>query len=227
MSDLWSEICERRADIATVPTVVAGTKCDLPSKKIFSDTAQAWVSRLNGQVRYLEVSAKTNLRITDIFRSLLELSGFPRCKSDAALETDDMDDRPYTPSPPLRRHRSMRARTPTRELSELDIRRTTPFPPPTVSQMSQPSLMVPAPDSPGLGGLRRNRSLRLKPSKEPESAKTEVQRTLSGGDKPEKLSRSGSLIRRTKHMSLKMRRHGETPKNKDDQLADESDCKIS
>ncbi|RCN30404.1 hypothetical protein ANCCAN_16838 [Ancylostoma caninum] len=80
MSDLWQEICERRPDINTLPIVVVGNKCDLPSKKIFEATARAFTSRLSADVRYLEVSAKCNLRVTDIFRTLLELSGFPRCK---------------------------------------------------------------------------------------------------------------------------------------------------
>ncbi|VDM64477.1 unnamed protein product [Angiostrongylus costaricensis] len=77
MSDIWQEISARRPDLATLPVVVVGNKCDLPSKKIFEDTAKAFTSRLSGDVRYLEVSAKTNLRVTEIFRTLLELSGFP------------------------------------------------------------------------------------------------------------------------------------------------------
>ncbi|KIH48036.1 hypothetical protein ANCDUO_21898, partial [Ancylostoma duodenale] len=62
MSDLWQEICERRPDINTLPIVVVGNKCDLPSKKIFEATAKAFTSRLSADVRYLEVSAKCNLR---------------------------------------------------------------------------------------------------------------------------------------------------------------------
>ncbi|KJH39982.1 Ras family protein [Dictyocaulus viviparus] len=86
MSDIWQEICERRPDIMTLPVVVVGNKCDLPSKKIFEDTAKAFTSRLNADVRYLEVSAKCNIRVTDIFRTLLELSGFPRCSDILFIE---------------------------------------------------------------------------------------------------------------------------------------------
>lgn len=39
-----------------------------------------------------------------------------------------------------------------------------------------------------------------------------------------KLSRTSSLIKRTKHLSLKMRRHGEKPA---EQIPDDSDCVIS
>ncbi|ETN68994.1 Ras family protein [Necator americanus] len=139
MSDLWQEICERRPDINTLPIVVVGNKCDLPSKKIFEATARAFTSRLSADVRYLEVSAKCNLRVTDIFRTLLELSGFPRCK--------------------------------------------------------------------------------IKPTK---NGKEPLDRRPS--DETCKLSRSASLIKRTKHLSLRMRRHGD--KVGDDEIVDESDCQI-
>ncbi|VDO32125.1 unnamed protein product [Heligmosomoides polygyrus] len=48
--------------------------------QIFEATARAFTNRLSADVRYLEVSAKCNIRVTEIFRTLLELSGFPRCK---------------------------------------------------------------------------------------------------------------------------------------------------
>ncbi|KHN80303.1 GTP-binding protein [Toxocara canis] len=78
MSELWSEICERRADIRQMPTVVVGNKSDLLSKKIYEATATAWTSRLNAKVRYVEASAKTAENVVSIFRNLLQLSGFPR-----------------------------------------------------------------------------------------------------------------------------------------------------
>ncbi|VDD87022.1 unnamed protein product [Enterobius vermicularis] len=75
MSDVWNEICESRTDLRDLPTVVAGNKCDLSTKKIFEATATAWTSRLNANIRYLETSAKTGENITNVFRTLLELSG--------------------------------------------------------------------------------------------------------------------------------------------------------
>uniref|UniRef100_A0A0K0DN87 Ras family protein n=1 Tax=Angiostrongylus cantonensis TaxID=6313 RepID=A0A0K0DN87_ANGCA len=106
MSDIWQEICARRPDLATLPVVVVGNKCDLPSKKIFEDTAKAFTSRLSGDVRYLEVSAKTNLRVTEIFRTLLELSGFPHNNS---------KNREWVASSPLLRVKSARTRSTSRE----------------------------------------------------------------------------------------------------------------
>lgn len=34
MSDVWNEICESRTDLRDLPTVVAGNKCDLSTKKV-------------------------------------------------------------------------------------------------------------------------------------------------------------------------------------------------
>lgn len=45
--------------------------------QIFEATANAWTSRLNANVRYIECSAKTGQNIPKIFDTLIELSGFP------------------------------------------------------------------------------------------------------------------------------------------------------
>jgi hypothetical protein len=45
--------------------------------QIYEATANAWTSRLNANVRYLECSAKTGQSIPKIFDTLIELSGFP------------------------------------------------------------------------------------------------------------------------------------------------------
>ncbi|VDL75580.1 unnamed protein product [Nippostrongylus brasiliensis] len=215
MSDLWQEICERRPDLSTLPIVVAGNKCDLPTKKIFEATAKAFTSRLSADVRYLEVSAKSNLRVTEIFRTLLELSGFPRCKVSSfewagggALD-DDGQDFDLTREPQaLRRVNTARARPLEKNGHH----------PSMDKQKTQPSLAVPL----DLGdGLKRNRSLRIKSTRK-EKEKEPLERRPS--DETCKLSRSASLIRRTKHLSLRMRRHGD--KIGDEEVVDESDCKI-
>lgn len=59
-------------------------------------------------------------------------------------------------------------------------------------------------------------------SPRPQPEKEQLERRTS--DESNKLGRSGSLIRRTKHLSLKMRRHGDKV---EEAFVDESDCKIS
>ncbi|KAK6033176.1 hypothetical protein OSTOST_00607 [Ostertagia ostertagi] len=84
-------------------------------------------------------------------------------------------------------------------------------------QLTLPSLAIPM----HVGDLKRNRSLRIS-SPRREKDKEKLERRPS--DESAKLSRSASLIRRTKHLSLRMRRHGD--KVGDDEAVDESDCKI-
>ncbi|EPB80900.1 hypothetical protein ANCCEY_00102 [Ancylostoma ceylanicum] len=237
MSDLWQEICERRPDINTLPIVVVGNKCDLPSKKIFEATAKAFTSRLSADVRYLEVSAKCNLRVTDIFRTLLELSGFPRCKRSKFLYSSCMDvirlvqsagggaledvgdgqaSNELDRDPALRRVNTARARAVSREIRSKPEEKNG-HPPAMDKQQTLPILAIPM----NLGDLKRNRSLRIK-SPKIDKEKEQLERRPS--DETCKLSRSASLIKRTKHLSLRMRRHGD--KVGDDELVDESDCKI-
>ncbi|XGW32689.1 hypothetical protein V3C99_017321 [Haemonchus contortus] len=225
MSDLWQEICERRPDISTLPIVVVGNKCDLPTKKIFEATAKAFTSRLSADVRYLEVSAKNNFRVTEIFRTLLELSGFPRCKAGGG-GLDDPADSPTTDElnnehQALRRVNTARARP-----SNKESPRQTPeefkngHPPVMGKQLTLPALATLAIPM-NVGELKRNRSLRVSPRKEKEKEKLERRPS----DETCKLSRSASLIRRTKHLSLRMRRHGERAGD-DEATVDESDCNI-
>ncbi|VDM76920.1 unnamed protein product [Strongylus vulgaris] len=89
--------------------------------------------------------------------------------------------------------------------------------PPMDKQQTLPILAIPM----NLGDLKRNRSLRIK-SPKVEKEKEQLDRRPS--DDSCKLSRSASLIKRTKHLSLRMRRHGD--KVGDDEIVDESDCKI-
>ncbi|TMS35957.1 hypothetical protein L596_003238 [Steinernema carpocapsae] len=220
MSDLWSEICERRPDINLLPTVVVGNKCDLTTKKIFQATAQAWTSRLSADVRYLEVSAKTSLNVVEIFRNLLDLSGFPRCKAaGGALEQNPNQEAPEE-STMLRRYNTIKCRPTNREiyLKQLNRENSPRGPPDFVQQQSNPTLAIP---NDAFSGLKRNRSLRVRPSNEEDKMK-EVNDKHRAHDDQKLLGRSGSLIRRTKHLSLKMRRHGE----KQPVEHDDSDCNI-
>uniref|UniRef100_A0A1I7ZV00 GTP-binding protein Di-Ras2 n=1 Tax=Steinernema glaseri TaxID=37863 RepID=A0A1I7ZV00_9BILA len=218
MSDLWNEICERRPDIHLLPTVVIGNKCDLASKKIFQATAQAWTSRLSADVRYLEVSAKTSLNVVEIFRNLLELSGFPRCKA-AGGALEDMPDHRQDDSVGLRRYNTFKCRPTNREvyLKQLNTENAPKCPPDFVQQQSNPSLTIPAE---GFSGLKRNRSLRIRSTNDEEKMKDANDKRPH--DDQKLLGRSSSLIRRKKHLSLKMRRHGE----KQPAEHDDSDCNI-
>uniref|UniRef100_A0A158R5K9 GTP-binding protein n=1 Tax=Syphacia muris TaxID=451379 RepID=A0A158R5K9_9BILA len=153
MSDLWNEICESRTNIRDVPTVVAGNKSDLPTKKIFEATATAWTSRLNANIRYLETSAKTAQNITNVFRTLLEISG----------------------------------------LTFLKV-------------------------------LFLNLKLQIK-SKKPEKNEEEKGANRGiGSENTLRLGRSKSLIRRTKHLSLKIRKSGDKQLNNNEE---DGDCRVS
>eukprot|EP00081_Caenorhabditis_elegans_P025356 NP_508490.3 Sperm-Specific family, class R [Caenorhabditis elegans] len=227
MSDIWQEICSRRSDLNELPIVVVGNKCDVENKKIYEETAKAFTNRLSSDVRYIEVSAKDNIRITDVFRTLLELSGFPRCKAGGGRLDDVAEDEETRSSPSIRRSATVRAKSTTRRdprktlmedekntASTKNGSQSAREQPQLDKQASHPVLAVPL----HIGDLKRNLSLRMK---SPRRDKEQVERKLS--DEP-KISRSSSLIRRTKHLSLKMRRHGE--KSNHEEIVDESDCKI-
>uniref|UniRef100_A0A1I7WX67 Small monomeric GTPase n=1 Tax=Heterorhabditis bacteriophora TaxID=37862 RepID=A0A1I7WX67_HETBA len=192
MSDLWQEICERRPDLSVLPVVVVGNKCDLPSKKIFEATARAFTSRLSSDVRYLEVSAKSNIRVTEIFRTLLELSGFPRCKAGGGAledlaEGQSADD--FERDPALRRVNTARARPLNRDVFRQKHEERNGHNSSRDNFDKQQSLITLATNSNG-SDLKRNRSLRLK---SPRNEKQSLDRRPS--DELCKVGRSSSLIR--------------------------------
>ncbi|MFH4976966.1 hypothetical protein AB6A40_003675 [Gnathostoma spinigerum] len=179
MSDIWSEIGERRSDIRQVPSVVVGNKSDLNDKKIFDATANSWTSRLNANVRYIEASAKNRSNIVSIFKTLLDLSDFVK---------------------------------PVGEKSAI------------AASISSGIHLLTLNDSPLIttpgftdGGLKRHVSLRVHSSREKE--KNKLQRHPSD----ESVKRSGSIIRRTKHLSIKKTKHN----GRGCDTVDESDCNIS
>ncbi|CAI5456068.1 unnamed protein product [Caenorhabditis angaria] len=224
MSDIWQEICARRPDINELPVVVVGNKCDVPTKKIYEETARAFTNRLSADVRYIEVSAKDNIRITEVFRTLLELSGYPKCKVGGGGLEDVAEGNEDDKSPSLRRAQTMRAKQMKRDTQKQIIEEkngTGTKTPPLDKQVSHPILAVPM----HIGDLKRNLSLRMKSprrDKDKDKEKDAVERHFS--EDSSKMSRSYSIIRRTKHLSLKMRRHGE--KGTNEEIVDESDCKI-
>uniref|UniRef100_A0A914D3M3 Uncharacterized protein n=1 Tax=Acrobeloides nanus TaxID=290746 RepID=A0A914D3M3_9BILA len=249
MSDLWSEICERRDNIQSIPIVVVGNKADLPTKKIYEATATAWTSRLNADVRYVEASAKTNTNINTIFSKLLELSGFPFEKPDE--EVDDQNEKPVlqkrssrtalskrnsggsVKTPPPKTPPSTKTslpssphnKSPPQQFSPTD--KTHPPARNTLSvdnhtmeilqQQLNSSLTLLPMDM--VANLRRNRSLRVKAI---ENNVDENGQNGTNGHAP--LSRTGSLIRRTKHMSLRLRKNHD---KQEIEPQDDQECRIS
>ncbi|VDK43116.1 unnamed protein product [Anisakis simplex] len=193
MSELWSEICERRADIRQMPTVIVGNKRDVSSKKIYEATASAWTSRLNANIRYIEASAKTSENVISIFRNLLELSNFPNNnrnisrKCGGSVEGGSVDD-----STKLQQHHVALSCS----LS------------PSIARSSN-------------NDLKRNRSLRVKSTQQ---KKDHLERRTSD-DEMKSLERSSSLIRRTKHLSFRIRAH--TNRALEETNNDQSDCRIT
>uniref|UniRef100_F1LBX4 GTP-binding protein Rhes n=1 Tax=Ascaris suum TaxID=6253 RepID=F1LBX4_ASCSU len=189
MSELWTELCERRTDIRQLPIVIVGNKSDLSSKKIYEATATAWTSRLNANVRYVEASAKTAQNVASIFKSLLELSDFSHIKVHAG---------------------GLESSTHGSDQDPLDSKCQLSWP-------SSSSLVTPMPDM----ELKRNRSLRVKGACE---KKLPLERHTND-EEMTSLQRSNSLIRRTKHLSLRVRAHGNRAvEGTSDQ---ENDCKIT
>ncbi|PAV69639.1 hypothetical protein WR25_25052 [Diploscapter pachys] len=203
---------------------------------------QSWwleTSVMYPRKRYIEASAKENIRVTDIFRTLLELSGFPRCKAGGGA----LEDIPQNENAKnwdvtgglslLRRVNTARARSSNRTLPKapdesVNVQKSIviDFQKGNIShrdhlekQSTHPTLSLPPEES----TLKRHASLRISRNNKQDKEKEQLQRKTS--DDGSKLTRSSSLIRRTKHLSLKMRRPGE--KGANEEKEDESDCKIS
>lgn len=166
--------------------------------QINPETVHAWLAHFTPRkdIKYVEVSAKTGENIRDIFKTLLDLSGFPY-----RMKSNDQDSllSPLT----SRRQLSQRARSPSRKHDNLLI-------PPAVGQQ---------------GDEEEHQSEHF-------TVKSRLSRTLSRkGEKDKKetresssekikLTRHGSLMRKSHRMSVKI-------KQADADLPDESDCKIS
>uniref|UniRef100_A0A0K0EP32 GTP-binding protein n=1 Tax=Strongyloides stercoralis TaxID=6248 RepID=A0A0K0EP32_STRER len=218
MSDLWNEIGTIRSDISTIPTVFVGNKSDMESKKIFEATANAWVSRLNSKVKYIEASAKNNINIVAIFKSLLDLSGFAvkalaeqEEMQNAAIEAKSQNSGGF-----LKRVGSMKRNNHEGKAFEKVCEGAAAPIFVLSTQLSTPSLGITG----DLNMLRRNCSLRIVPGKE----KHEKDLNKISSNEIKQLTRSGSLIKRTKHLSLKIRKSSDKSFT---QHADESDCIIS
>ncbi|KAF2885482.1 hypothetical protein ILUMI_20690 [Ignelater luminosus] len=87
----FEEIREQRADFQEVPIVVAGNKLDLTTthREVRIEDVSEWVycELPKLRVKVLEVSAKDDINIKEIFRSFLTLSRiFPKDADDSGLK---------------------------------------------------------------------------------------------------------------------------------------------
>uniref|UniRef100_A0A0N5BYQ7 P-loop containing nucleoside triphosphate hydrolase protein n=1 Tax=Strongyloides papillosus TaxID=174720 RepID=A0A0N5BYQ7_STREA len=219
MSDLWNEITSIRSNISNIPTVFVGNKSDMESKKIFEATANAWVSRLNSKVKYIESSAKNNINIVKIFKSLLDLSGFESkaLAEQVELQNAALEVKAHSSGGFLKRVGSTKRNNQEGKAIEKVVCEGTATPIVALTtQLSTPTLGITG----DLNILRRNCSLRINPGKEKHNK--EINKLSENDNKA--ISRSGSIIRRTKHLSLKVRKSNDRALT---QQIDESDCIIS
>uniref|UniRef100_A0AC35U8X4 GTP-binding protein Di-Ras2 n=1 Tax=Rhabditophanes sp. KR3021 TaxID=114890 RepID=A0AC35U8X4_9BILA len=219
MSDLFSEIQGIRQDSTKIPMIIVGNKGELESKKIFEATARAWTSRLSSKVNYIEVSAKTGSNVTQIFKTLLDLSGFAEeaLASQEELQNAATAQKVQNSGGFIKRVGSLKKNNNHHEVNKNLERVKEASVSPLIAlttQLSTPTLGITG----DMGMLKRNRSLRIMTGKE-KYEKDEK------SEEPKTMTRSGSLIRRTKHLSLKMRKS--TDKNASPPAIDQSDCIIS
>ncbi|CAD5222234.1 unnamed protein product [Bursaphelenchus xylophilus] len=205
MSDLWQEIAEKRANFREIPSVIVGNKGDLENKKIYEATANAWTSRLNANVRYVETSAKTGSNVKKIFEYLLELSGFPDGYDIPEIPVKQPHSRTNSQKDKLKKIKENPNSIEKEEEDEL------------CEQISS-GLTLPFDR---IGVLRRNHSVRLN-RKVPQEPQVHDDNSI--------LRHKGSLIRRTKHMSLKLHKSDTSkvvqnpPKQNENDL---SECRVS
>lgn len=170
----------------------------------------AWLAHFTHRkdVKYIEVSAKTGENIREMFKILLDLSGFPY-----RMKSNDQDSllSPLT----SRRQLSQRARSPGRKKDTL-------LAPPTDKtdyvDDDEEHQMDHHHHHGGSVKQRLSRTLSRKAEKDKEKEKEKKEFRESSSDK--KFTRHASLMRKSNRMSVKI-------KQADVDLPDESDCKIS
>ncbi|KAI6177352.1 hypothetical protein M3Y97_00897700 [Aphelenchoides bicaudatus] len=192
MSDLWNEVASRRTDFREIPSVIAGNKNDILTKKIYEATANAWSSRLNANVRYVECSAKTSQNVPKIFDTLIELSGFP-VGYDVPL-----------PSPKAPPSRSGSQKDKLKKIKEANAANEEKLPQNVENQLCEQISSGLSLPFDRLNMLRRNQSVKVFqiPRKN-----NQVERPSTNDDNI--LRSKGSIIRRTKHLSLKLHKNSD------------------
>ncbi|KAI6217801.1 hypothetical protein M3Y95_01198900 [Aphelenchoides besseyi] len=216
MSELWAEVVEKRSDFREIPSVIAGNKSDTTAKKIYEATANAWTSRLNAKVRYVETSALSGLNINKIFTNLLELSAFPIGY--------DLPEVPVK-QPPSRTGSQKDKLKKIKENSVQSDGRITPTEEGQLCEQISSGLTLPFDR---LHVLRRNHSMRVF---QITRKNMETQQPMAKDD--HELRSKGSIIRRTKHLSLKLSKNHDDKRqttdreNSSEEQARGSDCVVS
>ncbi|KAI6239148.1 Ras family protein [Aphelenchoides fujianensis] len=203
MSDLWAEVVERRNDFREVPSIMAGNKSDTTAKKIYEATANAARPALGHSV-------------TKIFSNLLELSAFP--------VGYDLPDPPIK-QPPSRTGSQKDKLKKIKENSVQSDGRITPTEEGQLCEQISSGLTLPFDR---LHVLRRNHSMRvfqITRNKNPD-----VPQPTAKDD--HELRHKGSIIRRTKHLSLKLSKNQDDKRQADVENVPENqnyggDCVVS
>ncbi|KAI6215606.1 hypothetical protein M3Y94_00404800 [Aphelenchoides besseyi] len=203
MSELWAEVVEKRSDFREIPS-------------IYEATANAWTSRLNAKVRYVETSALSGLNINKIFTNLLELSAFPIGY--------DLPEVPVK-QPPSRTGSQKDKLKKIKENSVQSDGRITPTEEGQLCEQISSGLTLPFDR---LHVLRRNHSMRVF---QITRKNMETQQPMAKDD--HELRSKGSIIRRTKHLSLKLSKNHDDKRqttdreNSSEEQARGSDCVVS
>ncbi|VDP12193.1 unnamed protein product [Soboliphyme baturini] len=76
------EAKEHRPNMDQLPMVLAGNKCDInPTKvcELWFEVIQHWLSNseIGNSLHFVETSAKANKNVREVFKTLLQVSGFP------------------------------------------------------------------------------------------------------------------------------------------------------
>ena len=78
VQDLWEQVKELRTNYQDIPCVIVANKLDLePRRKVSSEDGRAWARSEGMESAYMEVSAKEDCGIPQLFQKLLEQANLP------------------------------------------------------------------------------------------------------------------------------------------------------
>ena len=68
---IFTEICEIKGDIESIPIMLVGNKCDETNREISTQLGSSLAKQWN--CAFIETSAKTNVNVKELFQELLQL----------------------------------------------------------------------------------------------------------------------------------------------------------
>ena len=68
---IFTEICEIKGDIESIPIMLVGNKCDETNREISTQLGSSLAKQWN--CAFMETSAKTNVNVKELFQELLQL----------------------------------------------------------------------------------------------------------------------------------------------------------